>query len=205
MLYFARMQRTGARTREFPVIVLFVLLIVSALAMPLSCGGPSPEELKVELEERISSVLTLHTAEYVYRDVVYFGEQSQFLGFIPSGSREILFSVNVGIRAGVDLRKGFSVEITAPRQVLVTLPPAEVLYSDVDEDTIYQYFLRQTGQEISFIEVQDVLARAKDDLVADALERGILEQADRQALRIVRSLLEDFGLQVEIIQTGDRR
>jgi hypothetical protein len=75
----------------------------------------------------------------------------------------------------------------------------------VDEDTIYQYFLRQTGQEISFIEVQDVLARAKDDLVADALERGILEQADRQALRIVRSLLEDFGLQVEIIQTGDRR
>jgi hypothetical protein len=136
---------------------------------------------------------------------VYFGEQSQFLGFIPSGSREILFSVNVGIRAGVDLRKGFSVEVTAPRQVLVTLPPAEVLYSDVDEDTIYQYFLRQTGQEISFIEVQDVLARAKDDLVADALERGILEQADRQALRIVRSLLEDFGLQVEIIQTGDRR
>jgi hypothetical protein len=195
------MAGTSVRTRKiFSILPVVVLVVIASLAIPSCGGGARSEELRRSLEERISSVLTLHTAEFVYRDVVYFGEQSQLFGFIPSGSREILFSVNVAVRAGVDLRNGFSVEVIAPRKVRVILPSAAILYSDVDEDTIHQYFLRQTGREISFIEVQDVIARAKEDLVADALRRGILAQADRQAERIVRTLLEDLGMETEIVR-----
>ncbi len=186
-------------------IVLCGLFLVIASLISAGCRGAARiEAIRGGVEQRITSVLTLHTAEYIYRDVIYFGEQSQFLGFIPAGSREILFSVNIAVRAGVNLQRGFAVETTGPRTLRITLPPAEVLYSDAMEDTIFQYFLRQSGREISFIEVQDVIANAKNDIVEDAVARGILSRADRQAERIIRELLEDYPMDVEIRRTAPR-
>lgn len=185
-------------TRLYRAIVLLLAILVMMTALLSSCGVDSAGELQQRLEKRISTVLSLHTAEYIYRDVVYFGEQNQFLGFIPSGSREILFSVNVAVRAGINLQSGLDVSVPFPGKVKIILPPARILYADVDEDTIHQYFIHQSGREIKWIEVQDVIASAKEDLIQDAISRGILAKADRQAESIVRALVEGLGYTVEI-------
>lgn len=182
----------------YPCKMIILPAILAAVMFFGACSARVSEQTRSAVQERIRSVLALHTAEYVYRDVVYFGKQSQLFGFIPSGNREMLFSVDVAVRAGVNLRQGFSVEVPNRNKVLVTLPPAEILYADVDEASIRQYFLRESGGNIGFMEIQDLLSDAKDTLVADALQRGILEQADRQARSIIVQLLEDMDVDVEI-------
>ncbi len=168
------------------LMLLFILL-------PISCTRESRDQLRNSIDQRLQSVLSLHTAEYLYNDVIYYGDQTSFLG-IPTGARQILFSVDVRIRAGINIQEGLQVAVNQMGEVEIVLPEARILYADVEEKTIHQYFVRQYGRQISWIDIQDVVAAAKDQLIVDAVKRGILQQADRQAESIVRNLLEGSGV-----------
>lgn len=176
--------------------VLFFLLLVMIPPLLTSCVPGRARLMESRAQESITSVLTLHTAEYVYREVVYFGEQNSIFGIIPLNDRRILFSVDISVRAGVDLQDRLEVSLTPGRVLNIYLPPGEILYSDVDESTIHQYFIREQGRSISWLEVQDLMGQVKSELEMFALERGIINQAERKARELIRQMLQPMNLEI---------
>lgn len=134
--------------------------------------------------------------EYRYKEIVYVGEQKSFL-FIPTSNKEVLFSVEIRVQAGLDLQQPVMVKKDSlnPKKIYVSLPPAKILLVDVDEDTIHQYFVVEQGSRIHRMDYSKELESAKQRILQDAQQRGILSEADRQARILIQEILETAGFQ----------
>jgi hypothetical protein len=148
------------------------------------------------LESKVRDLLALSTYEYVYRDVIYLGEEAWFIEIFKTVDKRLLFSVDVIVRAGIDLQKGFSVvELPGKGQAIeITLPKAEILSVDADEGSIHQYFSKEMGGAISRLEYYEEIDRKKDDIRADAIQRGILSQAENNGKKIISRLFTAAGI-----------
>ncbi len=148
----------------------------------------------VAIQDEITDLLELHTYEHIYRNAVYFGEEKTFLLWRTVNSR-VLFSIDIRVRAGLNLEQGFSVtpDRTDSGRVYVRLPAAEILSVDADETSIHQYFIREQGSDIGLLQMTEQLAEVKERTEADAIERGILRNAQQNARDIVRNFLNMAG------------
>lgn len=169
--------------------MLSVLLVLAGLWVFLTTRSPAAAPDLTDIREEISAIRTLTTGEYRYRDVVYYSEETRLLG-IPAGRREVLFSLDIVVRGGVDLSRGFRAETDESGATLfLTIPAAEILLVDADENSIEQYFAEERLGRIDWLDVGDELMRAKEANRADAIGRGILSETEAQA----RGVLTDLG------------
>jgi len=166
------------------------VLLVAATLLASGCAytnRPDPDEVS----EHIKSILELPTFEHVYRDVIFIDRERFFLMF-KTRDTEVLFSIDVRIQAGLDLKKRFAITKKA-NGLEVTLPNAEILLADADESTIEQYFLKELGGNISRLDYYDEINRKKLELVEDAIARGILYHAEENARKLITSFLTGAG------------
>ena len=186
------MRRIGATAA--PVLLL--------LSLGVGCSV-DPAVSHSRIEQRIRGLLEIHTFEHLYREVVYFGEERSLL-FLRTMDRRVLFSINIRVRAGVDLRDGFELrsDPLRPERLFVRLPAAQILLVDADDRSIEQYFVREQGGVIRWIELADHLESVKEAVRADAIERGVLLRADQNAERVVRNMLELAGFTDVLISRG---
>ncbi len=177
-------------------------MLLIGLLVFAGCAPVSRTDM-VRLEDLVESLLELHTYEHIYRDLVYFGEERSFL-FIKTVDRAVLFSVDIRVRAGLDLSEGvvLTADRTSADRIYVRLPRARVLRVDADESSIEEYFIREQGGRIDLLEISGHLDEAKRRTEAEAIERGILEEADANAREIVRRFLEMAGFGEVVFATG---
>jgi hypothetical protein len=178
--------------RPMSAALLFAVVITAVLTVP-GCAPVSRGEV-VRLQQQIEGLLALHTSEYRYRDLVYFGEERTFLG-LRTVDRAVLFAVDIRVRAGTDLQRGVELRVrrSSPHRVAVTLPPATILSVDSDETSIREYFIREQGKRIGLLEVSDQIERAKSAAALEAVRRGILDEAEANARRLIGGLLSMAG------------
>ena len=173
---------TGLTAAAFFIVVL------------LSGCAPAIQFDAISIQEQLTDLLELHTHEHIYRDVVYFGEEKSFLG-VRTVDRRILFSIDISVRAGIDLKHGFTItrDKDDPQRIYVQLPASEVLSVDADEASIHEYFIREQGGRIGLFEITEQLEDVKARTETDAIERGILDKADANARNIVRNFMSLAG------------
>ena len=182
---------------------LLPLLVAWSIVATGGCAPVSQAEL-VRMEDRIESLLELSTYEHIYRDLVYFGEERSFL-FIKTVDRAVLFSIDIRVRAGIDLAQGVTVTADRrdPERIYVRLPEAEILAVDADEASIEEYFIREQGGRVGLLELSDQLDEAKEKVAEDAVDRGILDRADENARRLITGFLELAGFTEVVFAAGD--
>jgi hypothetical protein len=160
-----------------------------ALVLLLSTGCAANRDREIdEISTHIRSLLELPTFEHVYRDVVYLDRERSFLIFKTMDAK-VLFAVDVRIRAGIDLREGFSVSRARKGGITISLPPAKILLADADEESIEQYFLREIGGNLTRLDYYDEINKKKEELITDAVDRGILERAEENARLLISGFL----------------
>lgn len=179
--------------------ILFVCLIP---ALGLTGCRTESSIATARIESRVRMLAELETAESIYRDIVYFGDARSFL-FFPTMDRRLLFAVNLHVRAGVDLSSGFRLEPDGSGRVNVVLPPARIFGVDTDESSIHQYFVREQGGRIGYLEFSGSIEAVKDRVAADAVQRGLLIRANENARALVQNLLTVAGVN-EVHFVGER-
>ncbi len=181
------------RTISLVFVVISFLSLMGGLVVLVTRNRESRPHPVTEVRQEITDLRTLMLAEYRYREVVYFFERGRILG-VPAGRREVLFAVEIVVIAGVDLTRGFDVSLSENQEALfVTLPPAEVLTIDADEESIEQYFATERLGRLDWLDVGDQLALSKEANRKDAVGRGLLADAEEHARRVVRELGRSAG------------
>ncbi|MFO8064849.1 MAG: DUF4230 domain-containing protein [Spirochaetota bacterium] len=183
---------------------LIRLLAVCILPLVLLACSRQPHAHLPDLERRVSDVLRLHTYEHVYRDIVYFGEERSFL-FFKTMDRRLLFSVDIVVEAGIDLAEGLELahDEQHPRRLIVELPPTRILLVDADESSINQYFSRERGGDVGWLEYSSQIDEVKTRVEADAVERGILEKAQTSAREVVTDFFELSGFEEVVFRAPE--
>lgn len=169
---------------------LFFLMLFSFIVV--SCS-PKLIISKPVIENQIRGILELPTIEYIYREIIYIGQEARFLG-IKHLDKRLLFSIDLIINAGLDLSKGIEIRTISNGSVQIILPEPEILTLDADEGSIHQFFVKEWGDKISHLDYYDEIERSKSNIVTDAIERDILVKAKNNAEEMIFKLLSVYGI-----------
>jgi len=171
---------------------LDLLLSVLLLSILGSCS-PKINISKPVIENQIRGILNLPTIEYVYREIIYVGQEARFLG-IKHLDKRLLFSIDLIINAGIDLTKGIEIRNVSNGSIQIILPEPEILSVDADEGSIHQFFVKEWGDKISHLDYYDEIVRSKNNIEIDAIERDILVKAKNNAEDMILKLLSIYGI-----------
>lgn len=200
---------TKSRFPSVPVAILVLVIglglltfwgvrsIMSAIPTPSDIAGvfePEPyEEIGPVTITAIRDLAQLTTVETIQYTIVEKGTDAGWLAWARGDSLRMFAVARIG--AGVDLSELTVRDVSVDEEGVVELQlaAAEILYVDPDEDAT-QVLDREVGFFTSGdpgLE-SDVRRIADEVLVGNAIEAGILEQAEDNA----RSVLTDFLLSV---------
>jgi len=169
-----------------------ILLIIIFLTLVFSCT-PGQNISKPVIENQIRTILDLPTVEYVYREIIYVGQEARFFG-IKHLDKRLLFSIDLIINAGIDLTKGIEIRNVIDGSIQIILPEPEILEIDADESTIYQFFVKEWGDKVSHLDYYDEIVKSKNNIKKDAIERGILIKAKNNAENIISKIFSVYGV-----------
>ena len=158
-------------------------------------GGEPYTQVGPSVVESVRDVAQLTTVEMVEYTTVEKGNDYGWLNW-ARGDRIFLFAV-ARIGGGIDMDLMTSESFTVDEEsgsVIVELPPAEVIFIEVDTDAT-QVYDRDTGLFTKGDTQLETEARqvAEEILVNAALEHGILEKARENAETTIERFLMGVG------------
>jgi Protein of unknown function (DUF4230) len=176
-------------------VVLAVVLIGVLLFIALRPGGALRTADPSAVVYEIRQLSELVSVRYLVQKVVGLEEQKS-----PLGSEKILIIVQARVLGGIDLnqiRPG-DVQKRPDGQWLVRLPPARILYVNID-DKQTKVWDRQVTWWTPWVAPNLDLERqarqkASEEIESAAREMGILNDARRNAESTLRALLLGFGI-----------
>lgn len=152
-------------------------------------GQAAPQLDAVVLESRLTEISELAAVTYAYTNMAQFQSSNDFYGMkVPFTTKSFILTYDGVIKAGIRL-SGTQVDVSNGA-VTVTLPRAEILSHEIDEDSLEVF--DEKASIFNPFTVGDFTAFQADQkaaMEARALERGLLQEARDKAASAVRQLL----------------
>ena len=176
---------------------ILCLLVISMLCLT-GCADKK-EEKKRLIFSAIQSVCELATLKCYYHNVAKSEtEASGLFKWLGTGYKKIWTEYSGIVELGVDVSK---VSVSKPSKdgvVKVTIPDAEILSVDLDEDSMGEP-LTDTGfmTKITKEEETEALAEAQNHMEETAKENGnLLNQAKERAKSLIEGYVKNVGEQI---------
>ena len=186
--------------KKLGIILLLIaglLVFAGGLRMGRFLAGSDITEEKIQitdtlLYQQLLQENELLTVKYLYTNMGKY-ENSIQLGNadIPFTKKSFIISYDGLIKAGIDLDK---VEIEVDDKVIrITIPPAEILSHEIDEETIQVYDEKNSiFNGLSTQDVTNFQKQQKEEMEQKAIHNGILKEAKTNAEHSLRSLCSSF-------------
>ena len=174
------------------------LLVISMLCIG-GCGDKNQKKEEEADFSAISSVCELATLKCYYHNVAKSEtEASGLFKWLGKGYKKIWTEYSGIVELGIDVSKVSVKKPTADGVVKVTIPDAEILSVDLDEDSMSEP-LTDTGfmTEITKEEESEALAEAQNHMEETANENGnLLNQAKERAKSLIEGYVKNVGEQI---------
>lgn len=174
------------------------LLVISMLCIG-GCGDKNQKKEEEADFSAISSVCELATLKCYYHNVAKSEtEASGLFKWLGKGYKKIWTEYSGIVELGIDVSKVSIEKPTADGVVKVTIPDAEILSVDLDEDSMNEP-LTDTGfmTEITKEEETEALAEAQNHMEETAKENGnLLNQAKERAKSLIEGYVKNVGEQI---------
>ncbi len=144
----------------------------------------------VVVQNKISSISQLATVTYAYTELGQYESSKDFYGVtVPFTTNKFILTYDGVIKAGIDMSK-VQVEVKE-KMVTVTLPEAEVLSHEIDEDSV-KIFDEKTSifNPFTVKEYTAFYADQKTSVEEKALAKGLLTEASTQGKSAIEGILE---------------
>lgn len=187
-------------------IILLVAVIACAACFFVGkgMGSASPDRRMsaVVIENSLAEVSELVTMNYNYTNMAEFESSKDFYGMkLPFTTKSFIITYDGQIKAGVDLSQA-DADVSG-RKITVTLPEAQILSHEIDEDSIEVF--DESTSIFNPLKVEDYKAFSKDQkktMEKKAEEKGLLDEARKSAVKSVREFLsqlagEDYEIEVK--------
>lgn len=154
------------------------------------------------INSEIQEIGELATMEYLFTDAAKFTDNKQVEDLnipltdkikdwtVPLTEKSFTVKWDGKIKAGVNVKKITVAVDENAKKLSVTLPKAEILSYEVDDDSVE--VLDETDNKFNPITVADKVkfdAETKEAMIERAIENGILEKAQKSAEQIITNLL----------------
>ncbi len=144
-----------------------------------------------QLKAELNSIQELVTQQYIYTNADRV-EQNQTWIFgwdMPFSAKSLLITYDGVIKAGIDL-SNIEVDVDEDaRTILITLPSSKITDNNIPQETITVLEVNDgLFNKVTFEDYNDFISSQKVIMENKAVDRGLLDNADKMA----RSIIVDF-------------
>ena len=176
-------------------ILIGAVLLGGGWLLGKTSGGGSRENVEISaivLQNKISAMSELAVVTYTYTELGQYESSKEFYGVkMPFTTNRFLLTYDGVIKAGIDMTE-VKVDVDqGVKTVTVTLPQAEILSHQIDEDSVKIYDEKTSIFNAFTIEdYTSFYADQKKTVEKKARDKGLLTEAQTQAENAVRQLLD---------------
>ena len=195
------------KVRQILIWLLVAALVLLAAWVAVRVGVRKKRGLQIDrtaaVVEQVRRIGELSSAGY-YEELVLTDKDDSYLGELRrvdgirriAGSGDFVIICKGRVRAGFDLTKMKPADFSVSGDTLrVTLPPVEIL-DVIINPTDYEHFSGHRTHE----ETVGIILQAKQRLHADAVQAGVLDQAEASGVASLQRLFTSLGYrEVDII------
>ena len=208
----------GEAKKGLLIVLILVLLAAIVFVVASSLSGPKTElpaitprptaevvirerevEKIVETEKRITSEVIqdglndmgfLLTEEYYFTEVVSFSSIKKFVIEWKFTESSFLASYDGVVTAGIDCSRITVEKDDGKKEILICVPEAEARPANIDPNSLVVYSEKEgTGNHISIEDYNNSLIELENAAGRKAIERGILDRANANAEKMIRSFV----------------
>ena len=191
--YKEKMEKIKMKRKKIVCLLVISMLCISG------CGDKNQKKEEESDFSAISSVCELATLKCYYHNVAKSEtEASGLFKWLGKGYKKIWTEYSGIVELGIDVSKVSVEKPTADGVVKVTIPDAEILSVDLDEDSMSEP-LTDTGlmTEKTKEEETEALAEAQNHMEETAKENGnLLNQAKERAKSLIEGYVKNVGEQI---------
>lgn len=177
--------------------VLLGLLVLTLLLLGANFYGrlqgakvKEPEITSELIGKRLEEAKELTSVKYIYTNTGAFTNSKEINGWtIPFTTKKFILSYDGSIHAGVDLSE---MQVTIADKVIhIKLPEAKILAHEIDEHSLK--VLDEESSVWNPSSVNDYTAftkKEKSHIEDEAIDKGLLKEANEKAQKAVKSLLD---------------
>ncbi len=176
-------------------ILLGILLLGGGYFMGKRAPGAltTAEDMEAAiLESQILKEGELVTVSYIYTEMGQYESSKEFYGAkLPLTTSKFMLTYDGVMKAGIDLDKVSVKADSQTKTVAVSVPRAQVISHDMDEDSVQIYDEKHSVfNKLTLEDYTQFFADQESAVEAKAREKGILREAQEEAETQLRNLLE---------------
>lgn len=185
------------KAAKYIVIGIFVCAVVLGVGYYMGSrqDKAKQEELTaVVVQNQISAMSELATVTYAYTELGQYESSKDFYGVkVPFTTNGFILTYDGIIKAGIDMTKVEAEVDAGTGKVVITLPEAEVLSHEIDEDSV-KIFDEKTSifNPFTVKDYTEFYADQKAEVEKKALAKGLLTEAKTQAQTMIQAALETY-------------
>ena len=173
------------------IVALFLIIGILIVVLRITGSGkkePEPQLTSTTINQQLANCSQLTTAELTYNGLVRFSEGD--IPFINQNSFSMIYTATA--KAGIDIAKADTV--VTDTDIIITLPPCEVLEINVDSDSL-EFFDERTSifNPSEKTDIVTALQYAKDDVNPKADLDSLIERAKIQTELIINGIIEPIA------------
>lgn len=186
----------GKRNNYFVIILIIIVVLVGLSVYVKFTIKKNTSILSNNVEEQVMKLLDLSTVKYNYTNVVAYKDNKKVKDMdIPFTSKGFLIKYNGYIKAGVNLSTA-EVYVKDQKNVEVILDKPTIFDNVINEEDAYIYDEKESiFNQLKIQDLYDVLVKEKENMEKEVKEKGILNEAEKNAEEILRSFLTSMGFE----------
>lgn len=206
---FCRKNRTSIKR------CLLIALVLVLLVGVYFCGKHSNSNKDVRsktVKYALRDIGELATQAGMFTNVQVIGDSREVFGIeVPFTGTKRVFSYDGDIKAGVDFAKIDVKANETDRVIHVTMPFPRILSIEIDENSCEIYDERKNMfNQLEISDFNDAIIALKEEARQNALDNGILENAQKNAEQLIRGMLSgqydlsEYTLEFEWVEGGNK-
>lgn len=157
------------------------------------------------VEDSLNHVGKLVTSKYFFKEVITQSKGRNWGWFSKLSESSVMVSYEGYVNAGVDFEGITVAKDDDEKKITVTVPRAEIQDVVLDNDSFEQLSEKDSVfTKLKFEDFNDAAKELKENAKENALQRGILGEADKNAMNMIRNMVNELtansGYTVEVTQ-----
>lgn len=184
-----------SKKRKYIIIIgIIIILIFSGVIFNKWSVEHKKAVLSRNVEEKVSRISELSTIKYNYTNIVSYKDNIKLKGIdIPLTNKSFILKYSGYLKAGLDLTT-LEMDIIDRSSIYITIDKAKVLENIImEEDVTFFDEKDNIFNKLSFKDLYEVLINEKENAKEEAIQKGLLNEAEINAEEIIKVLLGEMG------------
>lgn len=176
------------------IISIVIFIIVAFILYNKISIERNQSLLSSKVEESVEKLVELSTVKYNYTNILEYKDSIQVKGIdIPFTGKNFIVKYSGYLKAGVDL-KTVEIDVLDKNTINVYMEKPKILENIISEEDVYFFDEKNSiFNKLSFKDLYSILIDEKEKMAAEALEKGILNDAESNSVEIIERLLTGMG------------